>query len=69
MHFPSSPETEPAFWRAIARVFMKRIDDALPRRVYEADKQWRELVPRPAKAGIMRDDSRLLARMKNREGP
>jgi len=46
---------------------MNRIEDALPlfRRVYAADPNWRTLIPRLVKSGILPDDERLINRIVN----
>jgi uncharacterized Ntn-hydrolase superfamily protein len=63
--------TELAFWHAVALVNMGRTEDALPllKRVFATEDQWRELIPRLAKAGLIPDDAPLLKRLANPENP
>jgi uncharacterized Ntn-hydrolase superfamily protein len=58
-------QDELAFWHAIALVNMNRVDDALPllRRLYATDKEWRALVPRLARAGLIPNDPPLVTRL------
>ena len=56
---------EMVFWHAVALVNMSRVDEALPlfRRAFAMDKNWRELVGRLPKAGLMPDDPKVMARI------
>lgn len=62
---------ELVFWHAIALVNMNRTEDALPllKRVFAAEGQFRELIPRLAKAGLIPDDAHLSKRLANPENP
>ncbi|HXX83892.1 MAG TPA: DUF1028 domain-containing protein [Casimicrobiaceae bacterium] len=56
---------EMIYWHAVALVNMGRLDDALPlfRRVFAMDRNWVELTPRLAKAGVIPDDPKLVQRI------
>ena len=56
---------EMVFWHAVALVNMGRVDESLPlfRRAFAMDKNWRELVTRLPKAGLMPDDPNVMARI------
>ncbi|WP_141330630.1 DUF1028 domain-containing protein [Myxococcus sp. AB025B] len=58
---------EMTFWHAISLVGVGRVDQALPllQRAYAADPRWRELLTRLPAAGLLPDDPKLLARLKN----
>jgi uncharacterized Ntn-hydrolase superfamily protein len=58
---------EMIYWHAVALVNMNRTDEALPlfRRVFAADPNWRTLIPRLVKSGILPDDKKLLRRIVN----
>jgi uncharacterized Ntn-hydrolase superfamily protein len=56
---------EMQYWHAVALVNMDRVDDALPlfRRVFAKDRNWVELTPRIARAGVIADDPKLIQRI------
>ncbi|WP_426732049.1 DUF1028 domain-containing protein [Myxococcus faecalis] len=58
---------EMTFWHAISLVGVGRVEQALPllQRAYAADPRWRELLTRLPAAGLLPDDPKLLARLKN----
>ena len=53
---------EPIFWQAVNLVNIGRTDAALPlfRRVFEKDKNWRLLIPRIAKVGLIPNKEPIL---------
>lgn len=53
------------FWHATTLAAAGRVDDALPifHRVFAAESRWIELVPRLVPAGLLPDDSALIARI------
>ena len=60
---PADPEI--AFWHGVFLVKLDRIDDALPhfRRAFAQGKNWRELLPRCVKAGIVPDNKAALKKI------
>ena len=62
---PQSRRAEMIYWHAVALVNMKRTDEALPlfAKAFQMQTGWRELTPRLGKAGLLPDDSALIARI------
>src|SRR3954471_22182636 len=62
---PQSRYAEMIYWRAVALVNMKRVDESLPlfARVFEMEPGWRELTPRLPHAGLLPDDPKLIERI------
>ena len=58
---------EMIFWHAVALVNMQRVDESLPlfQRAYKMHPQWREVVPRLPKSGLLPDDPDLIKRIVN----
>jgi uncharacterized Ntn-hydrolase superfamily protein len=56
---------EMVFWHAVALVNMKRVDESLPlfKRAFSADQNWRTLVTRLPKSGLLPDDKDMIARI------
>jgi uncharacterized Ntn-hydrolase superfamily protein len=56
---------EMVFWHAVTLANAGRVDEALPllKRVYAADTNWKELLRRLPKAGLLPDDAKLLERL------
>jgi uncharacterized Ntn-hydrolase superfamily protein len=53
---------EMVFWHAVALVNMNRVDESLPlfRRAFSADPNWRTLVTRLPKSGLLPDDKAVI---------
>ena len=56
---------EMVFWHAVALVNMKRVDESLPlfKRAFSADPNWRTLVTRLPKSGLLPDDKAVIDRI------
>jgi uncharacterized Ntn-hydrolase superfamily protein len=56
---------EMAYWHAVALVNMGRVDESLPifAKAFRLHPKWRDLTPRLPKAGLLPDDSKLIARI------
>lgn len=61
--FPGNAEM--TYWHAVALVNMGRLEESLPlfQRVFAIDRNWATLTRRIAKAGLLPDDAKLLARI------
>jgi uncharacterized Ntn-hydrolase superfamily protein len=62
---------EMVFWHAVALVNMNKVDEALPlfRRAFAGSPEWRTLVTRLPKAGLLPEDPKLLERITAPEPP
>ena len=56
---------EMIYWHAVALVNMNRLEEALPlfKKCFAIEKSWAELTPRLPPAGLLPNDSRLIARI------
>jgi uncharacterized Ntn-hydrolase superfamily protein len=56
---------EMVFWHAVALVNMKRVDESLPlfKRAFSADQNWRTLVTRLPKSGLLPDEKAVIDRI------
>jgi uncharacterized Ntn-hydrolase superfamily protein len=56
---------EMVFWHAVALVNMKRMEESLPlfQRAFRMHPQWREVVPRLTRPGLLPDDGALIAKI------
>ncbi|MBI2682060.1 MAG: DUF1028 domain-containing protein [Acidobacteriales bacterium] len=56
---------EMIFWHAVALVNMKRVDESLPlfQRAFKMHPQWREVVPRLTKPGLLPDDPSVIRKI------
>jgi uncharacterized Ntn-hydrolase superfamily protein len=61
----ASENLEVVYWHGVALVNMQRLDDALPlfRSVFARERNWVELTPRLAAAGLLPNDPHLIARI------
>ena len=56
---------EMVFWHAVALVNMNRVDESLPlfKRAFDADPNWRTLVSRLPKSGLLPNDQKVIDRI------
>jgi tetratricopeptide (TPR) repeat protein len=56
-------ESEPLFWHAVTLASVGRLDESLPlfAEAYRLRPEWRELVPRLARAQLLPDDPEMIA--------
>jgi tetratricopeptide (TPR) repeat protein len=56
---------EMPFWHAVTLADMGRVEEALPlfRQVFQVNPNWKILLPRLPRAGLLRDDPDLLKRI------
>jgi len=62
---PKSTYAEFIYWHAVSLVAMKRVEQSLPifKKAFELEPNWREVVPRLSKAGLLPDDETLIRRI------
>jgi len=62
---PKSTYAEFIYWHVVSLVTMKRVEESLPifKKAFELEPNWREVVPRLSKAGLLPDDETLIRRI------